>query len=244
VPGNLISLRQIPEKIYIFVTHPASKRPSGTSNGLNFPITNIKVDFNNRSNLLAELDQRDLYTLSRKNGSYQPFSEFSGTLRDGNTKEYISLGSIVVLDPVRDLSLDDYLTSGSLGSFSLQMVVTCENYANASAVVAKTSELAVELNVVASYGGVLITQQGSSALMSGLLTKALVLDTKDKGTAIGDYEEVAQLTGGNIGRSLTGYGDVMKKKGKNILNKKISQATDGVGGKYNISGGSKLSKYI
>jgi len=74
------------------------------------------------------MDADDLYAMSRKNGSQQTYGEFMGTVRDGNGALYLSLGAIVVIDPVRDLSLEDYLTSGSLGSYSLQVTVKCNNY--------------------------------------------------------------------------------------------------------------------
>jgi hypothetical protein len=40
--------------------------------------------------------------------------------------------------------------------------------------------------MICSYGGVLVTKQVSSASMSGLLTKNLVLETKESGMSVGD----------------------------------------------------------
>jgi len=245
VLGNQQSLTQIPEKIFITVSAPWSERPLGVSNGLNYPITGVSIGFNNRPNLLSEMDADDLYAMSRKNGSQQTYAEFMGVVRDGNSKSYLSLGAIVVIDPVRDLSLEDYLTSGSLGSYSLQVTAKCNNYM--VSVAGKTELVATaptaELNVMCSYGSVLITQQGSSLSMSSLLTKALVLDTKDNGSSVGDYEEVAKLQGGNANRSMTALGDVLRKKGKDLVKNKASTAIQSLGGHYNVSGGSKLSKY-
>jgi hypothetical protein len=107
--------------------------------------------------------------------------------------------------------------------------------------------VACQLNIVCSYGGVLITQQGSSASMSGLLTKNLVLETKESGMSEGDYEEVDSMAGGNIGRSLTSLGTVMKKKGEKVLKNKIDSVASKLdGGSYQMSAGSKsrLSKYM
>jgi len=102
-----------------------------------------------------------------------------------------------------------------------------------------------ELNVICSYGSVLITQQGSSLSMSSLLTKALVLDTKDNGSSvsIGDYDELAKLQGGNANKSMTSLGDALRKKGTDLFKNKASTAIQSLGGHYNVSGGSKLSKY-
>ena len=79
--------------------------------------------------------------------------------------------------------------------------------------------------------------------MSGLLTKVVVLDTKLDGKAIGDYESVEKLTGGNLGRGLTSFRDILKKSGKLSSAVSKSDAKDVSGGRYNLSAGSKLSKY-
>ena len=151
----------------------------------------------------------------------------------------------MVIDAVRDLSIEDYLTSGSLGSYSLQVTAKCNNYM--VSVPGKTALVATaptaELNVICSYGAVLITQQGSSLSMSSLLTKALVLDTKDNGASVGDYDEVAKLQGGNAMSSVTSLGDALRKKGADLVKNKASTAIQSLGGHYNISGGSKMSKY-
>jgi hypothetical protein len=72
-----------------------------------------------------------------------------------------------------------------------------------------------------------VTQQGSSA-------------------SIGDYEEVESMAGGNIGRSLTSLGSVMRKKGKKIVRNKMDGLSSKLdSGSYQMSEGSKgrLSKY-
>jgi len=142
--------------------------------------------------------------------------------------------------------LEDYLSSNSLGSFSLQCTVKCNNYM--VSVPGKTALVATaptaELNVICSYGSVLITQQGSSLSMSSLFTKALVSDRKDNASSIGDYEHLNNvLIGGNANRAMTGLGDVLRKKGKDLVKAEASAAVDSLCGKYNISGGSKMSKY-
>ena len=46
--------------------------------------------------------------------------------RNKNSVGYAGIGSIIVIDPVRDLGLSDFLSSGSLGQFSFQATVTYE----------------------------------------------------------------------------------------------------------------------
>ena len=250
--SNQVQLRQVPDKIYINVTPTYSNLPTTASNHLSFPISNLSITFNNRANLLSEMDQYDLYTMSRRNGCHQSFQEFRGTVRDYNGTEYLSLGSIIVIDP-RDLGLDDYLSSGSIGQFSLQCQATCTNLKSNTVFGGDGVTVGCQLNIICSYAGVLVTQQGSSASMSGLLTKNLVLETKEAGNAMGDYEEAEEVAGGNIGRSLTSLGNVLNKKGRKLVRNKIDSVKDRIdgsgysvsGGAYQVSGGrSRLSKYM
>jgi hypothetical protein len=89
--------------------------------------------------------------------------------------------------------------------------------------------------------------------MSGLLTKNLVLETKEGGMSIGDYETADELAGGNIGRSLTSLASVLNKKGRNMIRNKIDNVKDKIDGSgYSMSAGayqmsagkSRLSKYM
>jgi len=114
--------------------------------------------------------------MSRRNGSQQSWNEFRGVVRNGHGEKNNSLGSIVVIDPVRDLGLSDTISSSSLGQFGLQAIVSCQRMESI-----ENSEIGnIELCVLANYGGVMVTERGSSATMSGLLTKSAVLEAKEK----------------------------------------------------------------
>jgi hypothetical protein len=144
----------------------------------------------------------------------------------------------LVIDP-RDLSLDHYLSSGSIGQYSFQASVTA-GALKSILPFGTTVNLACQLNIICSYGGVLVTQQGSSASISGLLIKNLVLETNESGMSVGDYEEVESMAGGYIGRSLTSLGCVMREKGKKIVRNKIDGLSSKLeGGSYQMSAGFK-----
>ena len=247
-----IPFTQVPDKIYICVNIPYSRRPITVSNGLNFPITNVSVDFNNRNNILSDLNATDLFNISRINGNTQLYQEFMGDVTDNKKKHFQSLGSIVVLDPVANLNLDDYLSSGSIGQFGFQVKVQCDAFSVGGAETSAASDISllraindVQLTIIASFGGVLITKQGSSYTKTGLLGKVAVLETKISGASVGDSEHIEDLKGGNIGTGLASIGDILKKKGAKLLKSKID---DAVGGRYSLSGAgsgaSRLSKYI
>jgi hypothetical protein len=240
---NVISMRQVPDKIFIVVRPQYRSQKAYWSNNLCYPINQVNVTFNNKAGLLSEMDAFSLYQMSRRNGSQQTWNEFRGVVRNGNGTTYTSLGSIIVIDPCRDLGLSDMLSSSSLGQFGFQALVSCNQITGiANSVVGN-----IELCVLASYGGVMITERGSSATMSGLLTKTSVLEAKEKGTSSIDYEDVESLSGGNLmKKGITSLGDVIQRNRGSIA-KAIRKGADVVGGaksSYSTSGGSKLSKYM
>ena len=259
--SNNTQLRQIPDKIMVVVEPSYSSRNRQFSNNLSFPISSINVTLNNRANLLSELDIVDLYEMSKRNGSKQAFSEFIGELTLFKGEKINGAGPVIIIDPVRDLQLDSYLSSGSVGAFNLQITVNYNSPLSVRTNVAPTVDnndfvvnFVPQLNIICSYGGVLITQQGTSAAMSGLLTKVLVLETKDAGSGAGDYDEVEEMTGGNVSRGLTSIGEVLRKKGKEkakqMASKAVSKGADMLQNKisgagnpssYNYSGGSFYS---
>jgi hypothetical protein len=123
---DIISMRQIPNYIYMVVRPQYNSMKPQFSNHLCFPITGLNITFNNVSGLLTSYGAKDLYQMSRRNGSQQTWSEFTGIVRNKNSVGYAGIGSIIVIDPVRDLGLSDFLSSGSLGQFSFQATVTYE----------------------------------------------------------------------------------------------------------------------
>ena len=210
------------------------------------PITGVTVNFNNVAGLLSEMNQSDLYLMSRRNGSQQTFEEFVGV-----SGSNCSIGSYVVVDCTRDLGLDDMLSSSSLGQFSLQIKVACEpiknadiwtNYAGTSGALK-----AMDLVVVANYGGILVTEQGSSSVMSGLLTKQAVIDAKQKGTSNIDYEDVSKVSGGNLFKQgKAEVGRMLKSERGRIakaIDGKVDSAVDAAGARAKQEGHSGLQKY-
>jgi hypothetical protein len=217
--SDVISMRQIPEKLFIILRPQCKSMRPNHSNNIAFPISKMNITFNNVSGLLSNYTMRDLYVMSRRNGSQQTWEEFSGKVRNGpssDADDIASLGSLVVIDPVRDLGLSDFLSSGSLGQFSFQCTIQYNNIHNHSnadtASVSTTGFNECELAILANYGGILIIDKGSSSVMSGLLTKQSVLEAKLSGKSIVDYEEIQQLTGGNFGKMSTSMlGSVVDK---------------------------------
>jgi hypothetical protein len=104
------------------------------------------------------------------------------------------------------LGLSDFLSSGSLGQFSFQATVTYANifghvYGEATTTATADQFQAIEIATIVTYGGLIISDKGASSIMSGLLTKQAVLESKSgKNNVSVNYEEIQQMTGGNFGK--------------------------------------------
>jgi hypothetical protein len=77
---DVISMRQIPNFIYMVIRPQYNSMKPQFSNHLCFPITGLNITFNNVSGLLTSYSQNDMYQMSRRNGSQQSWSEFRGVV--------------------------------------------------------------------------------------------------------------------------------------------------------------------
>jgi hypothetical protein len=223
-------------------------------------INSISINLNNTSGLLSSCSSTELYRMSVANHSNQTFTAWNGVYTAGtnsgfsivgsatttfpavNTltacvevpglpKEYPSVGSVLVLNPAKDLSLPDYLSSGSLGSFNFQFRLNCSNYH------VSTNPVPVELIVIAVNSGIFTTIAGSSNIFTGLLTKAMVLDAKKDGAedpinAV-QYERLAggQMVPNSSAKEMSVVKDYKKMKGMGVRS----------GG--GVSGGAKADRF-
>jgi hypothetical protein len=191
ITSSNIQLNQLPDYFIIAARipptnptlYPSGKAMSAAPSFL--AITSITVNLNNTSGLLSSATPTDLYRMSVANHSNQTFSAWSGVyLADEGindtgvatqAKEYPSVGSVLVLNPAKDLSLPDYLSSGSLGSFNFQFTLGVANYH------VNVPSFTPEIIVIAVNSGIFTTIAGSSNIFTGLLTKSMVLDAKKEG---------------------------------------------------------------
>jgi hypothetical protein len=201
-----IQLNQVPDLILISVRVPMSQQNWNYTSSF-LTINSIAVNFNNASGLLSTATQQDLYNISYRNGSSQSFYEFRGSADVPNTGTYLipvaptaqggvlktpTTGSLLVLSPVMDFSLPSYLSASSLGQYQFQFNMSVTNqYGFAIA--------QPEICIITVNSGVFATQQGTSQIFTGILTKEQVLRTKEQNPvphlASADYQ---RLVGGKL----------------------------------------------
>ena len=177
ISSQNIQLNQIPDYFMIYARVPMSQQTIKDSASF-LPIERISCNFNNASGLLASATTEDLWRISIANGSTQSWLEFSGVASapapagTGVPPQVDTTGSILILAPAFNLSLADYLSSGSIGQYLFQFSLTVRNNIGA--------QLQPEIVVVCCNSGVFTTVSGSSNIYTGLLTKQMVLDAKEK----------------------------------------------------------------
>lgn len=201
ISSQSIQLNQIPDYFIIFARKQMTQQTiQDTASFLS--IRNITNNLNNTSGLLSTATQQDLWRISVENHSTQSWREFqglanfnvnsvAGTIVAGSGKNIPTTGSILILSPTRNMSLPDYISSSSIGQYNFQFNLTVYNQFSTA--------ITPEVVMIAVNSGVFISEQGSSQIASGLLTKAQVLETKEE-TSVEPYSLGLhkRMIGGNI----------------------------------------------
>jgi len=200
-----LQLNQIPDLILITARVPMSSQNwNYTSSFLS--INGISVNFNNASGLLSTATQQDLYDISYRNGSSQSFHEFRGVAdfndnATGTVTPIPTTGALLVLSPVYDFSLPSYLSASSLGQYQFQFNLQVTNQ----------YDFAIpqpEVCIVTMNSGIFATQQGTSQIFTGILTKEQVLRTKEQNPQSAlSSTQYQRLVGGQMGN--LGMGNVL-----------------------------------
>lgn len=212
--SNNLQLNQLPDYFIICVRKQMSSMTIQDSSSF-LRIKTVSVNLNNASGLLSSARAQDLWKMSVKNGSTQSWAEFSGeqwsfgngpdntdptdTSTNTGGVNVPTTGSLLILSPPYDLSLPDYLSSGSLGNFNFQIQIDVENQSGSS--------VTPEICVICVNSGIFITQQGVSSVYSGLLTREQTLRTK--GEMVSD-EPSRRIGGGPMSGKLLNKHSLMK----------------------------------
>jgi hypothetical protein len=191
-------------------------------------INGISVNFNNASGLLSTATQQDLYNISYRNGSSQSFHEFKGFAdfndnATGTTTEIPTTGALLALSPVYDFSLPSYLSASSLGQYQFQFNLQVTNQYDFT--------VAPEICIITMNSGIFATQQGTSQIFTGILTKEQVLRTKEQNPQSAlSSTQYQRLVGGQMGN--LGMGNVldMVKKLSGGLPSQIKEMMKSMGG--------------
>ena len=172
--SQTITLPSIPDLLVIYVK-PQSY-PDSTQCDWSLPISQISLNFDNFSGLLANHSQYELYKMSVNNGLDMDFDEWSGSAwvngsaaADKNAAGLTSLvGGPLVLRPGRDFALQTGQAPGLVGNFTLQYNMQVDNS------VARTGAL-LSIYTITVNSGFFETIKGSSRILKGVVTEQDIL---------------------------------------------------------------------
>jgi hypothetical protein len=248
ITSNL-QLSLIPDKIIVVARIPMALQSYGNSDSF-YTIQSATILFNSASGLVSSATLTDLYKLSRRNGSSQNYFEWNGIAsRNGATgnEPVGTIGSVLVIDPAKDLSLPEFLSNSSSGSFNLQMQlnVTCNYGATTVA-----STYPVEIMTITVNSGIFTCQAGVCSSEVGVLNKEVVLNTKMNTApeSVMMQSEYDRLIGGRrMGQSRFNNSALMAHKRTNSVYMPKAHMGGGVSGgaiSGGVMSGGRLSKHI
>ena len=235
-----IQLNQIPDLILVCGRVPMGNQSYANTSSF-LAINNVSINFNNSSGLLASASTNDLFNISKENGSAQTFYEFSGAANINDNITGLAgivptTGSLLVLNPCRDFSLPSYLSASSLGQYQLQMNIQFQNQF--------PYDITPEIVIITCNSGVFATTQGTSAIYTGILSKEVVLKTKEQNPVPHlDSVEYKRLVGGKMGNmGMSNIRSLLKAH----LKKHMMNMASGSGISAPSSGGNhkKLMKHL
>ncbi|HDZ16736.1 hypothetical protein LCGC14_0704740 [marine sediment metagenome] len=171
-----IELQSIPASLIIFAKRRNSEDTFLTTDTF-LGITNLSITWNSVSGLLAGSDQRQLYQLSVQNGLEMSFSQFSGRnffLSGSDIIQIGGVGSVVVINPSRDLGLPVSEVTGSLSTVHLQVNATIKNITSTTST---TNDITPTLYVIPQYiGTVTFDQSGQITRQQGIISRQDVVE--------------------------------------------------------------------
>lgn len=234
IKSQNIQLNQIPDLFIMALRKPLNTQTI-TDPNLFLPIKNISINFNNASGLLSSATQQQLWEMSRDNGVQQSWLEWSGransyystldttAITDVAQLMRLTAGSVLVINPAKDLSLPPNLSNGCIGQFNFQIDITGINYTSA--------DIIPELVIIPVNSGVFTTIAGSSSITTGLLTSQVVATIASSGGASISSSRNHRLIGGAMS---AGVASAMK------INPVVSGAISASKG----CGGRRLDAYV
>lgn len=254
--SDTIQLNSIPDKVFVFVKE-AKANQTGTNPDQYASIKNVNISFNNQVGILSSATPFELFRMSQEAGNNQSWLEWNGRARatqgspDSTGPDYATVSSILVLDFADHINIsEDYYSPGSIGTFNFQIQVQCESPINPLT--------NAELNVLFMNSGCMATQNGSSNLYTGVLTKQMVLDASmQEGVA---RHELNRFVGGGFWSALKSIGKAVlpiARQALSVIPHPYAQAADqglkavGLGktggmqtGGMQTGGGRRMNKYL
>jgi len=193
VTTNNIQLQSVPQLILVYARNPENNAKVQQTDSF-YPIESVSVNFANKSGLLSSATKYQLYKLSKDNGVQLDWYSWSGLAKKylaaadditgGRGVDVKTVGSVLCINPAKDLSIDEVLTGGSGGSFNLQLGV---NILNNSAV----NKPYVDVCVLICENGYIKNVNGSTTSSIAVLSADEVVNALS-GASMSDHNDLSR----------------------------------------------------
>lgn len=231
--SNNIQLNSIPRRVYVYIRPSNSalyNDPSLTDTY--FQISNMSVQFQNKSGLLASASMEQLYQMSVKNHCNMSWTQWSGgpvyttgLIPTGSAPlanpSVNTIGSIVCLEFGTDIGLDSLDSAGKQGQYMLQIQLTASSlFTPVAALYPNGIECSMYIITVLE-GTFTIEGLGRASSNIGVISSKDILDAKQNPFI--NYRDVEQVYGGNFLSGLKDFGNSILSGIKSFVgNKGIS----------------------
>lgn len=193
VSTNTIQLSTIPSRFYVFAQRQVASFDYGKTDTF-LRIDNVSVTFGNRTGLLSNATRQNLYMISKKNGYSYGYEDWCGITHEISANANYGLsGSVLCIDPARDLGLDSLSSAGLASQVQLQMSVGLTN-------INQTDTFAFTLWVVVVSEGSMVISNGDTVLQLGILSQADILNAQPRYDL--NYSDIQKWQGGDFFSSL------------------------------------------
>jgi hypothetical protein len=220
--GNTLRINTIPDRVLVYIK-PRKGQLTGIASSLIsdtfLGITGLKINYNNRPNLLSTYTQNDLFRMTVKNGIKQSWYEFTQ-----------GVGSIICIDVASDLGLN---SDEAAGQNKFNTIQVSGNYSTAPLVYSQNANQVQYdvMTVVITQGKAIISPNKADFTVGGVSTsEVLALSTsKDNVVAAGLRRHLAHSLGGSFFGKL---GKMLHKglsMAKHIKPEHVEMAHKGIG---------------
>jgi hypothetical protein len=205
-----IQLSQVPSMMVFALRVPIANQNWAYTDGF-LSVGQVSITFNNQSGLIASANNVNIYNMSKTNGSNQSYTSFKGqanAIQAGVAVTVPTLGSMIVVNCAKDLSLNGLLSNGSIGQFNVQ--IQLQGVLNQYPFQVQPEGILMCINE-----GFCVTQLGNSQFFTAVLSRESVLDAKaEHPVNVVDETLYARTVGGRM--SSTHIGKYVKSMMKGM----------------------------
>jgi hypothetical protein len=215
ISSSNIQLSSVPRRLYIYVRQRNADLYASPSNtDTYFQISNVNIQFLNKSGLLSNATPQQLYEMSVKNHCNMSWTQWSGgpvypTGAFPNppfpppvtpvVPTLGTIGGIVAVEFASDIGLESLMCPGVLSQCMLQVTVTATNISNNPTPISPTLYLVPVLEGVFCIEGL-----GRAGTQIGVISSQDILDAQS--SPFISYNDVQSVNGGDIWSGLKDFG--------------------------------------